>query len=75
MWTDGQTDGFSALYSRFNCNHVIVYLTQLVYMVPLDLNLKKLECELHAALHKPKNIRCVSVSTREADDVPTTRGV
>ena len=29
------------------------------------LNLKKLACELHAALHDPKNIRCVSVSAQE----------
>ena len=45
------------------------------YTVPLDLNLKKLACELHAALHELKNIRCMSASAWEADDVPTTRGV
>ena len=42
--------------------------------VQLDLNFKKLTCELHVALHEPKNIRCVSASTREGDDVSTTRG-
>ena len=42
--------------------------------VQLDLNFKKLACALHAALHEPKNIRCVSASAREGDDVSTTRG-
>ena len=42
--------------------------------VLLNLNFKKLACELHAALHEPKNICCVSVSAREGDDVSTTRG-
>ena len=40
--------------------------------VPLDLNLKKLTCELHAALHEPKNTHCVSASAQEGDDVSTT---
>ena len=29
---------------------------------------------LYATLHKPKNIRCVSASAREGDDVSTTNG-
>ena len=37
--------------------------------VQLDLNFA-----LYAALHEPKNIRCVSASAREGDDVSTTRG-
>ena len=36
--------------------------------------LKKLACALHVALHEPKNIRCVSASAQEGDDVSTTRG-
>ena len=36
--------------------------------------LKKLVCELQAALHEPKNICCVSASAREGDDVSTTHG-
>ena len=31
-------------------------------------------CALHAALHEPKNIRCMSASVREGDDISTTRG-
>ena len=42
--------------------------------VQLDLNLKKLTCELHAALHEPKNIRCMPASAQDGDDVSTTRG-
>ena len=42
--------------------------------VPLDLNFKKLVCELQVALNEPNNIRCLSVSAREGDDVSTTRG-
>ena len=36
---------------------------------------KNSRVNLHAALQEPKNIRCVSASAREGDDVPTTRGV
>ena len=43
-------------------------------MVQLDLNFKKLACELHAALYEPKNICCVSASAQEGDDISTTRG-
>ena len=37
----------------------------------LTKTLKKLACELHAALHEPKNILCASVSAQEGDDIST----
>ena len=50
------------------------YMHVVMHTVQLDLNFKKLACALHAALHEPKNIRCMSGSAREGDEDSTTRG-